>query len=107
MLATAGYGQPVALWRLLALATLLYLAHTPVRAGRAAALRRGGGPGRAHRAGCSGRGAVVLAAAVLGVLLLGSAPVERGGGTCSAATIGGLAVAVGIAGLLAWLLRRG
>jgi hypothetical protein len=104
LLSTTGYGEPAALWRLLALATALYLLHSlcalachlpydavvDVEAVAAWLLRALG---------------VVLGSAVLSVLLLGLAgrtvplPADM-------ALFAGLAVAVAAAALLGWLRRR-
>jgi hypothetical protein len=105
ILSTSGYGEPVALWRLLGLAAFLYLIHSlsalaallPYDAVVAAetltrwVLRALG---------------VVLGGSVLAVLLLSLAGMS-GGGTFLAAALGGLAAAVAAAALLSWPLRRG
>jgi len=104
VLATTGYGTPVALWRLLVVATLLYLLHT--LAALAATL-----PydvvlvPEAITRWLARAVVVVLAAAVLVVLMLAAAG-RSGGQTLLVAALAGLAVAVGVASLLAWLLRR-
>ncbi|WP_410809773.1 hypothetical protein [Micromonospora sp. 067-2] len=104
LLATDGYGRPVALWRLLALAALLYLAHT--LCALAALLPYDGvvDPELVTR-WLLRAGAVLLGTAVLGVVLLQIAGL--GGETGHQwVTVLGLLVAVGTAALLGWLLRR-
>jgi hypothetical protein len=104
LLATAGYGRPIALWRLLAVAALLYLVHTLCALVALLPYDAVVDPDLVLR--WLGRaGGVVLAAAVLGVLLLevAGAGDDRG---FLAATVVGLAVAVAVSVLLGWLLRR-
>jgi hypothetical protein len=105
VLSTSWYGEPIVLWRLLALATFLYLTHS--LCALAALLPYDAVVAPELLARWVARAlAVVLAAAVLAVLLMALA--GRGGdGTFLAAALGGLAVAVALAALLAWLLRRG
>ncbi|MFC4148310.1 hypothetical protein ACFO0M_18820 [Micromonospora mangrovi] len=104
LVAEAGFDRPVALWRLLAVATLLYLAHT--LCALAALLPHDAmvDPDLILR-WLARAGAVVLAAAVLGVLLasLGRLGGDRGFQTV---TVAGLVVAVALSALLGWLLRR-
>ncbi|KKK06732.1 hypothetical protein LQ51_06820 [Micromonospora sp. HK10] len=105
LLATVGYDRPPALWRLVAVATLLYLAHT--LCALAALLPYDGvvDPDLVLR--WLGRaGGVVLASAVVGIVLawLGGVGGDRG---FQAATVAGLLVAVALSALLGWLLRRG
>jgi hypothetical protein len=104
VLASAGFGRPIALWRLLALAGLLYLAHT--LCALAALLPHDGvvDPDLVLR-WLLRAGAVVLVSAVLGVVLYAAADLGSGEGL-RAATVVGLLVAVGLSALLAWLLRR-
>lgn len=101
---TIWYDDPVELWRLIALASLLYLTHS--LAAFASLL-----PYDAHLPSdvlarwMSRALAVVLGSAVLTVLLLSAA--DRGGDRdLLAAALAGLAVALGATALLAWLLRR-
>ncbi|MFJ6195233.1 hypothetical protein [Micromonospora sp. NPDC092111] len=104
VIASAGYDRPIALWRLLAVATLLYLAHT--LCALVAVLPYDGVVDPDVVLRWLGRaGAVVLASAVIGVLLawLGDFGPDDG---FQAATVAGLLVAVGLSGLLGWLLRR-
>ncbi|WP_433537063.1 hypothetical protein ACQPZK_04420 [Micromonospora sp. CA-249363] len=104
LLATDGYGRPVALWRLLAVAALLYLGHS--LCALAALLPYDG----VVDAGLISRwllrvAAVLLGTAVLGVLLLRVAGLGGEAGH-QWVTVLGLLVAVGVAALLGWLLRR-
>ncbi|MFE2613714.1 hypothetical protein ACFXA2_08895 [Micromonospora chalcea] len=104
LLATLGFDRPPALWRLLAVATLLYLAHSLCAI--AALLPYDGliDPDVVFR--WLGRaGGVVLASAVLGVVLAWLGGVGGTDGS-QAATVVGLLVAVGLSALLGWLLRR-
>ncbi|MDQ7908720.1 hypothetical protein RB614_29725 [Phytohabitans sp. ZYX-F-186] len=104
VISTIWYEDPVELWRLIALASFLYLTHS--LAALAALL-----PYDAHIPAevtvrwLSRALAVVLGAAVLTVLLL-SAANQGGERDLLPAALAGLAVAVGATGLLAWLLRR-
>jgi hypothetical protein len=104
VLSTTGYGEPVALWRLLALATLLYLLHS--LCALASALPYDAAVGAEVVAVWLRRAlGVVLGSAVLAILLLDLAgrevPVPAG-----VALFTGLAVAVAAAALLGRLLRR-
>ena len=104
VLSTSGYGELVVLWRLLALAALLYLTHS--LAALAALLPRDAIVAAAVPVRWVVRAlGVVLATGVLAVLL--TTLTERtGGGNFLAVALAGLAIAVGVAALLAWLLRR-
>lgn len=104
LLATDGYGRPVALWRLLALAALLYLGHT--LCALAALLPYDGAvdPELVTR-WLVRAAAVLLGSSVLGVLLLQAAGTGGDSGY-QLVTVLGLLVAVGTAALLGWLLRR-
>jgi hypothetical protein len=104
VVSTIWYEDPVELWRLIALASFLYLTHS--LAALAALL-----PYDAHIPAevtvrwLSRALAVVLGSAVLTVLLLSAA--NRGGERdLLAAALAGLTVALGATALLAWLLRR-
>nr|MDT0657911.1 hypothetical protein [Micromonospora sp. DSM 115978] len=104
LLATSRYDQPIVLWKLLALATFLYLAHS--LAALAALLPYDvvlapDVPGRWLIRAVG----VVLASAVLSVLLL-SASGGAGERSLLVAALGGLATAVLVAVLLTWLARR-
>ena len=102
---TAYYDNRVALWRVLALATLLYLGHT--LAALAAAVPYDAVVGLDVVTGWLLRaGAVVLISAVLTVLALGLAD-ALAGGAFVLATLVGLAAAVDATLLLVRLLRRG
>lgn len=101
---TLGRGESIALWRLLALAALLYLGHT--LCALAALLPHDAVVDPALVVGWLGRTAgVLLATCVLGVLLLTVADVG-GERTMLTVTIVGLVVAVLVSALLGWLLRR-
>ncbi|QLQ39326.1 hypothetical protein [Micromonospora robiginosa] len=104
LLATLGYDRPPALWRLLAVATLLYLGHT--LCALAALLPYDGliDPDLVLR-WLARAGGVVLASAVLGVVLAWLGGIGDVGAS-QAATVAGLLVAVGLSALLGWLLRR-
>ncbi|HEX7746228.1 MAG TPA: hypothetical protein VF462_13305 [Micromonosporaceae bacterium] len=104
LLSTTGYGERAALWRLLALATALYLLHS--LCALACALPFDAEIGPEVVAGWLLRAlGVLLGSAVLVIFLLGlaggSLPLPAG-----AALFTGLAVAVAAAALLGWLLRR-
>jgi hypothetical protein len=105
LLSTTGYGGATAVWRLLALATALYLLHT--LCALACVLPYDAAVGVEVVAGWLLRAlAVVCGSAVLSIVLLGLAgrnlPLPAG-----AALFTGLAVAVSAAALLGWLRRRG
>lgn len=104
LLATAGFDRPIALWRLLAVAALLYLAHSLCALAALLPFDALVDPDLIAR-WLTRAGAVVLASAVLGILLvwLGEAGGGRGFQTM---TVVGLLVAVGLSALLGWLLRR-
>lgn len=104
LLSTAGYGRPIALWRLLALAAVLYLAHTLCALAAVLPYDAVVDPELIVR-WLVRAGAVVLSAAVLGVLLVEAADVGADGGFLTA-TVAGLLVAVAVSALLGWLLRR-
>jgi hypothetical protein len=104
VLTTSRSGERIELWRLLALAAFLYLAHS--LAALAAALPYDAVVAAEVLVRWMFRAlAVVLAAAVLGVILVSVAGLG-GGDTLLAAALAGLVVAVGLAGLLGWLARR-
>lgn len=104
VLDTTWYDQPVVLWRVLTLATLLYLAHTLTAL--AAALPYDALVDLDVVMLWLGRAlAVVLGSAVLTVVVL-SVTGELAGPAHLAATLAGLAAAVGATVLLARLLRR-
>jgi hypothetical protein len=104
VLATSRYDEPVELWRLLALASFLYLAHTLCALAALLPYDVVLAPDVLARWLARSAG-VVLAAAVLSVLLLSVAG-RSGNQTFLVAALGGLAVAVLVAALLSWLLRR-
>ncbi|MGW5557389.1 hypothetical protein ACWER9_09230 [Micromonospora sp. NPDC003944] len=104
LLATDGYGRPVALWRLLAVAALLYLAHTLCALAALLPYDAVVDPELITR-WLVRSAAVLLGAAVLGVVLLEAAGAGGGAGY-QWVTVLGLLVAVGTAALLGWLLRR-
>ncbi|SBT52020.1 hypothetical protein [Micromonospora auratinigra] len=104
LLATLGFDRPPALWRLLTVATLLYLAHTLCALAALLPYDAVVDPDLVLR--WLGRaGGVVLASAVLGVVLAWLGGIG-GDGASQAATVAGLLVAVGLSALLAWLMRR-
>lgn len=104
VVAIDGYGRPVALWRLLAVAAALYLTHTLCALVAVLPYDAVVDPGVIVR-WLLRAVAVLLATAVLGVLLVQLAGVggEQG---LSSVTMAGLVVAVTMAALLGWLLRR-
>jgi hypothetical protein len=104
LLATVGYDRPPALWRLVGVATLLYLAHTLCALAALLPFDAVVDPDLVLR-WLGGGGGVVLASAVLGIVLgwlggLGGSPGSQ------LATVVGLLVAVALSALLGWLLRR-
>ncbi|HEX5595856.1 MAG TPA: hypothetical protein VFX61_07545 [Micromonosporaceae bacterium] len=102
LLSVGGYGRPVSLWRLLGLAGVLYLLHS--LAALAAALPYDAVVAPEVVAGWVLRAlGVVLASAVAAILLLNLA--GTGNDAQLMAALGGLAVAVGVAALLARLGR--
>jgi hypothetical protein len=104
LVSTTTYGEPVVLWRLLALAGALYLGH--VLSAIASALPYDADVGLDVVAAPVLRAlGVLLASGVVSILLLGLA--GRGAAVPSlAALLAGLAGAVGAAAILGWLLRR-
>ncbi|MGR6317281.1 hypothetical protein Q2K19_06565 [Micromonospora soli] len=104
LLATVGFDRPPALWRLLAVATLLYLAHTLCALAALLPFDAVVDPDLVVR-WLTRAGGVVLTSAVVGVVLAGLGGVggDRG---FQAVTVVGLLVAVGLSALLGWLLRR-
>ena len=105
LLTTEWYDQRVELWRLLGLATFLYLTHS--LAALAALLPYDAVVAPEVFARWISRAlGVTLASAVLAVLLL-ALDAQWGGRTFLAALLGGLVVAVLAAALLGSLLRRG
>jgi hypothetical protein len=104
ILDTTWYGEPVVLWRVLALATGMYLGHTLTAL--AAALPSDATVHLDVVTRWLGRGlAVVLTSAVLTVVVL-SLTAQVAGGTFIVATLVGLAAAVAATALLSWLFRR-
>ncbi|MFC0526289.1 hypothetical protein [Phytohabitans kaempferiae] len=101
---TIWYDDPVELWRLIALASFLYLTHS--LAALAVLLPYDARvPSEVTVRWLSRALAVVLGSAVLTVLVLSAA--NRGGERdLLVAALAGLGVAIGATGLLAWLLRR-
>lgn len=104
LLAAMGYDRPPALWRLVAVAALLYLAHTLCALAALLPFDAVVDPDLVVR-WLTRAGGVVLSSAVLGVVLawLGGVGGDRGS---QAVTVVGLLVAVGLSVLLGWLLRR-
>lgn len=104
VISTIWYDDPVELWRLIALASLLYLTHS--LAALSALLPYDAYiPAEVTARWLSRALAVVLGSAVLTVLLL-SAANQGGDRDLLVAALAGLAVALGATALLAWLLRR-
>jgi hypothetical protein len=104
ILDTTWYDQPIALWRVLALASTLYLGHTLT--GLAAVLPYDAIVDLDVVTRWLARGfAVVLGSAVLTVMVL-SMTGELAGSPFLVATLAGLAAAVGVTALLSRLLRR-
>ena len=106
VLSTTWYGEPVALWRLLALTGGLYLMHSLCALAAALPFDAVVRP-EALAAWVLRALGVVLASAVFAVVLLGLPPVAGGDRTYPVVALGGPALAVGAAALLAWLVRRG
>ena len=104
VVASAGYDRPITLWRLLAVASALYLAHTLCALAAVLPYDAVVDPDLVLR-WLARAGAVLLAAAVVGIVLswLGGIGGDDG---FRAATVVGLLVAVGLSGLLGSLLRR-
>jgi hypothetical protein len=104
VISTIWYEDPVELWRLIALASFLYLTHS--LAALAALLPYDAQlPAEVTVRWLSRAFAVVLGSAVLTVLLL-SAANQGGDRDLLVAALAGLVVALGATALLAWLLRR-
>ncbi|MGC1211148.1 MAG: hypothetical protein WA890_07800 [Micromonospora sp.] len=104
LLAVAGFDRPIALWRLIAVSALLYLAHSLCALAALLPFDAVVDPDLVAR-WLSRAGGVVLAGAVLGILLVWFGEVGGGRGF-QTATVVGLLVAVGLSGLLGWLVRR-
>jgi hypothetical protein len=104
VLSTSGYGEPIALWRLLGLAAFLYLTHSLCALAAMLPYDAVVGPEVLAR-WVSRAVAVVLVSAVFGIVLL-AVPGTGGRGDLLVAVLAGLAAAVGASALLAWLLRR-
>jgi hypothetical protein len=103
--ATTGYGEPVTLWRLLGLAGSLYLVHSTAALAAFLPYDAIVSPGVLLR-WFARAGVVVAATAVAAVYALVAAQLLSGRETMIA-TLVGFGVAVGLAALLARLLRRG
>lgn len=104
LLATTWYDERVALWRLLGLATVLYLTHS--LCALAALLPYDAAVDPAVVARWVGHALVVtVAAATLAIALLALAG-RTGGAEFTGAVLAGLLVAMLAAALLGWLLRR-
>jgi hypothetical protein len=104
LFSTLGYGEPVRFYRLIAVASLLYLAHS--LAALAAALPYDAVVAPEVLAGFLIRSLLVVAAsALLGLVVLVVGELA-GGGAYLAASVVGLVVAMILAAVLAWLLRR-
>ena len=105
LLATEGYDRPVALWRLMAVAVLLYLTHTLCALVAVLPYDAVVDPDLIVR-WLTRTGAVLLATSVLGVLLLELGRIGAGSAGWQSVTIAGLVVALAVTALLAWLLKR-
>ncbi|MDW5323290.1 hypothetical protein [Plantactinospora sp. KLBMP9567] len=105
VVATGWYDQRVELWRLLALATFLYLTHTLAALAALLSYDAVVAPEVLARWVTRALG-VGLASAVLSVPLL-AMDGQLGDRSFVAALLGGLALAVCAAALLGWLFRRG
>jgi hypothetical protein len=104
ILDTTWYEEPVVLWRVLTLATTMYLGHTLTAL--AAVLPSDATVHLDVVTRWLARGfAVVLTSAVLTVVVL-SLTAQVAGGTFIVATLVGLAAAVAATALLSWLFRR-
>jgi hypothetical protein len=104
LVATDGYGRPIALWRLLAVAAVLYLTHTLCALAAVLPYDAVVDPDVIVR-WLALAGAVLLGTFVLGVLLVEIAGIGGDAGS-QVATVAGLLVAVAVTVLLGWLLRR-
>jgi hypothetical protein len=105
LLATDGYGRPIALWRLMAVAVALYLTHTLCALVAVLPYDAVVGPDVMVRWLTRAAG-VLLATSVLGVLLLELGGAGAGGSGWQAVTLAGLLLVVGAIAMLAGLLRR-
>ncbi|MEU6020418.1 hypothetical protein [Micromonospora sp. NBC_01739] len=105
LMATDGYDRPVALWRLMAVAVLLYLTHTLCALVAVLPYDAVVDPDLIVR-WLTRTGWVLLATAVLGVLLLEVGRIGAGTAGWQSVTIAGLVVALGVTAWLAWLLKR-
>ncbi|MCW6005339.1 hypothetical protein K1W54_12205 [Micromonospora sp. CPCC 205371] len=101
---TIWYDEPIELWRLIGLATFLYLTHSLAALASSLPYDAIVAPEVLFR-WVSRALAVVLGSAVLAVLVLGGADLG-GDRPFLLAALAGLAVAVGASALLSWLLRR-
>ncbi|MCX4474320.1 hypothetical protein OOK41_29110 [Micromonospora sp. NBC_01655] len=104
LLATEGYDRPIALWRLLAVAVALYLAHSLCALAALLPYDAVVDPELVVR-WLSRAGGVLLASAALGVLLVEVSGLGADRGFL-AATVVGLLGAVALSALLGWLWRR-
>jgi hypothetical protein len=104
LLSTIGYGDPVTLWRLVALAAMLYLSHS--LAALAAVLPYDAVVSPDALARWLLRASAVVAASALLALVALVGAAALGGRALLVASLLGVAVAVGVAALLAWLFRR-
>lgn len=101
---TIWYDEPIELWRLVGLATFLYLTHSLAALASALPYDAIVAPEVLFR-WVSRSLAVVLGSAVLAVLILGGVDLA-GDGQFLLAALAGLVVAVGASAFLSWLLRR-
>lgn len=106
LLSTVWYGEPVAPWRLLGLAGGLYLVHSLCALAAALPYDAVVAP-EALAAWILRALGVLLASALLASVLLGLPALAGGDRLYPVVVVVGLALAVGAAALLAWLVRRG
>lgn len=105
MTATSGYGEPVTLVRVLALAGVLYVWHSLAALAAALPLDAVVASDALAR-WLAWALAVVAVSSLLSVALLAGMAEVAAGGSYLAATLAGLAVAVGVSALLSWAARH-
>ncbi|WP_433531517.1 hypothetical protein ACQPYA_05300 [Micromonospora sp. CA-263727] len=105
LLATDGYDRPIALWRLMVVAAVLYLTHTLCALAAVLPYDAVVDPDLIVR-WLTRAAAVLLATSVVGVLLVELTRVGGDNIGRQAVTVAGLLIATAVTALLAWLLRR-